>query len=401
MMRPRFFFCVVLATATAGIQTASADGFRNPPDTAAALAKSGSHIVWVNDASAVLFNPANLTGLSSAQVQLSALVGYSHADYSGQLGRTDTERPWCFLPAFALGAPLKGTDFALGLGLHVPFGRQTRWDSQGVFRYAAPVSTEMMVADLSPALAWRVSGLDLYYGTLKFKQLLPFSPGSRITADADGWAVGANAGVTWDMTDRQRLALTCRAPFDMTFKGDIDVRGAPPPAVSSSSLETTFDFPTIVALGYGLRLTESLRVEAKVEWLQHSRFKSMDIDAGANRPMVDMMGMSRMPQNWDDTWTFAIGPEWQFARDWTLRAGYVYLQSPIPDSSFAPIAMDVDQSMVSLGLGYQRGRHAVDLAYALGLFTTRRVRSNQNPLYRDATYEFDGHLAALSYTFSF
>ena len=134
-----------------------ADGFRNPPDTAAALGKSGNHMVWVNDPSAVFNNPANLVDLSAPQVQLSALAGYSHADYDGRLGKTDTERPWSALPSLAFGMPLADHRLAVGLGAHIPFGRQTRWDSKGVFRYTAPVSTEMMVADLSPTLAWRVT----------------------------------------------------------------------------------------------------------------------------------------------------------------------------------------------------------------------------------------------------
>ena len=122
-----------------------ADGFRNPPDTAA-------------DPSAVFNNPANLVDLPAPQVQLSVLAGYSHADYDGRLGKTDTERPWSALPSFAPGIPLADHRFAVGLGAHLPFGRQTRWDSKGVFRYTAPVSTEMMVADLSPTLAWRRTG---------------------------------------------------------------------------------------------------------------------------------------------------------------------------------------------------------------------------------------------------
>jgi long-subunit fatty acid transport protein len=65
------------------------------------------------------------------------------------------------------------------------------------------------------------------------------------------------------------------------------------------------------------------------------------------------------------------------------------------------MALDVDQSVVSVGLGYQTGRHAIDIAYALGLFNTRRVGDNQNPLYRQGTYDFEGHLAALTYTYAF
>jgi long-chain fatty acid transport protein len=394
-------------------QAAGADGFRNPPGTAAALGKAGNHIVWVDDASAVFYNPANLVDVPSREVQLSALVGYSHADYGGGLlgGPTETERPWALLPSFSLAWPLhekdQKTDLALGLGLHVPYGRQTRWESDGAF----PLFTQMSVVDVSPALAWRISdsvsvgaGLDMYYGRLQFRQLLGpplLPPGSRAEADADGFAVGGNVGITWRLTPNQRLALTCRSPFDLTFRGEMETANIPPPfAVPSSDLETTFKFPTIVALGYGIKLTETVSVEAKVEWLQFSRNKTLSVDAGQNALLAGALGLANAPQNWNDTWTFGIGPEWRFARDWTLRAGYLYLQSPIPDGTFSPMALDVDQSVVSLGLGYQKGRHAVDLAYALGLFHTRRVQGNQNPLF-DGTYEFEGHLAALSYTYSF
>lgn len=403
--------CALAATCI-WAQTGRADGFRNPPDTAAALGLAGNHIAWVDDASAVFYNPANLVDVPSRQVQVSTLLGYSHADYSGQLGQAETERPWSLLPAFALAWPLheteQQTDLALGLGLHVPYGRQTRWDSGGALRYAAPEYSQMMVADLSPALGWRVSdsvsvgaGLDMYYGRLKFRQRLPILSTSRITADADGYAVGGNVGITWRMTTNQRLVLTYRSPFDMTFKGDMEAVDIPPPAVADSDVETTFKFPTIVALGYGIQLTETVRVEVKTEWLQFSRFQTMAIDAGDNEALFNMVGLRNTPQNWNDTWTFGFGPEWRFARDWTLRAGYLYLQSPIPDTTFAPSSLDTDQSVVSAGLGYQSGCHAVDLAYALGIFDTRHIGSNQNPLYQQGAYEFDGHLVALSYTYSF
>ncbi len=234
------------------------------------------------------------------------------------------------------------------------------------------------------------------------RQLLPFGPGSLLTAEADGFAVGANAGITWRITPSHRLALTCRTPFDLKFSGDMETANIPFPGVSpKSDVETTFKFPTIVALGYGVYLTDTLCVEANVEWLQFSRFKTMAIDAGANNPLAGALGLANIPQNWDDTWTFGLGADWRFAPDWTLRAGYLYLQSPIPNRTFAPLALDVDQSIVSIGLGYQSGPHTVDVAYTLGLFTTRRVSANQNPLYRQATYDFEGHLAALTYTYAF
>lgn len=385
----------------------AADGFRNPPDTAAALGKSGKDIAWGDDASAIYNNPANLVDVPFRQMQLSSLAGYSHADYSRLLRETETEAPWCMLPNFALAWPLQDEhDLTLGLGLHVPYGRQTRWDEDGMLRYKAPVLSKMTVVDLSAALACRVmddvsigAGLDFYYGQIQLKQLLPL-PRSRITALADGFSAGACAGVTWSITPNQRLALTGRTPFDIPFDGSLETRNIPFPARKESDLSTTFRFPTILALGYGVQVTEKIRVEANVEWLQFSRYKTMAIDAGANNTLAKLLGMADTPQNWRDTWTCGLGADWQFAADWVARAGYLHLQSPIPDDTFAPSMLDVDQSMASVGFGYQHGRHAFDFAYAIGLFGTRQGHFKRLPSLDQGAYEFQGHLAAFTYTFA-
>lgn len=385
-----------------------ADGFRNPPDTAAALGKAGKHIVWVDDASSVFYNPANLVDVPSNQVQLSSLVGYSHANYYGRLRQTETEAPWGLLPNFALAWPLRDEhDLTIGLGIHVPYGRQTRWDEDGMLRYKAPVLSKMMVLDITPALAWRVSdtvslgaGLDIYYGQLQIKQLLPL-PGGRITAEADGVAAGGNAGITWHITPSQRLAFTCRTPFDLEFTGQMQTRNIPRPAVDESDLATTFKYPTILALGYGIQCSESFRIEANLEWLQFSRYENMAIDAGDNNRLLKVLGLADTPQNWTDSWTFGLGADWRFAPRWIARTGYLYLQSPIPDETFAPSMLDVNQSVVSIGCGYQNGQHAIDFAYAVGLFDTRRASSGRIPGIEQGAYEFQGHLAALTYTYAF
>lgn len=395
-----------------------ADGFRNPPSTAAALGKAGKCVVWVDDASALFYNPANLTDVNALQLQLSGLAGYNAAEYNGALGSTETDSPWSVLPALALAYPLSPQDLSLGVGVQVPYGRQTHWDEQGVFRYRAPVLSSMSVVDVTPALAWRPldclsigAGVDVYYGQMRFRQVLPWPPqvgGGEGEAEADtaGWALGGNLGVTWRLTPRQRLALTYRTPFDLDVDGDLEVRDAPTPLLASgqvaskSDLGTTFSFPSIVALGYGLQVTETLRVEADVEWLEFSRHESLDLDAGANQPLLNQVGMASTPQNWEDTWTAGASAEWRFAKRWTLRAGYVYLDSPMPDRTFSPAMLDQSQSVVSVGLGFHEGRHSVDLAYALGFFAPRHVRDNQNPAY-NGDYDLEGQLAALTYTIAF
>ena len=50
---------LILITLGAMAQALYADGYRNPPPTAEGIAKSGANSVFVDDASAISYNPAN------------------------------------------------------------------------------------------------------------------------------------------------------------------------------------------------------------------------------------------------------------------------------------------------------------------------------------------------------
>ena len=403
----RGVMAVLFSALTLGSR-AWAAGFGNPPDTATAVALAGNNIAWVDDASAVFFNPANLADLPSRQFLCSTTVGYGETQFRSPNGTTTgTGLPWFALPSVAVAWPLPAEGLALGLGVNVPYGRQSTWNNAGFFRTNAPVYTKLMVLDINPALAWRISdewsvgaGLDIYYGRLQFRQVMPWDGWAQ--AKADGWSVGANAGVTWRPTPDQRVALTCRTPFDLHFSGDLTVSDIPPgyPVAPESSFDTTFQFPTIVALGYGVKVTDTLTLETDVEWQQYSRFKRMNLDAGANNWLLQQNNETSMPTDWNNSWTFGLGASWTFAPQWTLRGGYEYLESPAPNSTFTPSILDKSQSLVALGLGYRTGPNAVDLGAATGIFGARRVRDNQVPAY-DGNYNFSATIVALTYTRDF
>jgi long-subunit fatty acid transport protein len=106
----------------------------------------------------------------------------------------------------------------------VPYGRQTKWDSDGVFRYNGTELYEVNGADLSPSLSWRIcDSVSVGAGPI-------FTTDNSISVSGpptrpkphDGrsgrYSVGGNAGITWRMTENQRVALTYRSPFDLKFK---------------------------------------------------------------------------------------------------------------------------------------------------------------------------------------
>lgn len=392
-----------------------ANGFRNPPEGAAALGRGGGKVALTDDASSISHNPAALTGLSEPQAEAALTILRSKADFESPLGLTDeTEDPWKLLPNLYAAWPFEEQGIVAGIGVTTPFGQSTEWDKDGIFRYSAPYFAELRVVDVNPTIALKLNdklslglGADVYVSDFTLKQVYRWSAATGVAAapdgearfEADGQGFGINAGLLWQMGDRHSLALTYRSAVSVDLDGDFEISGIPPgfPAAPRSDFETEIDFPAVVALGYGFQPSEKLRIGADVEWVGFSDYESLPLDAGVNTLLLPA---PLVPQNWDDIWTFGVGADYQLSDEWALRAGYIFLESPIPDETFSPTLPDADRHVLSVGLGYERGAHSVDVAYALSLFEDRDIQGNSNPAY-DGEYCIKSQLMGISYAYAF
>lgn len=406
----------MLVCVSGTVGTTLADGYRNPPEGAAVLGRGGVHLTEVNDLTAATHNPANLADLKVSSAMASATIGYAKTDYTAPSGATaSSKNPWVVLPAVFAATPLSD-GYVLGVGLTTPFGQSKEWEKDSVLRFSAPYFAQLMTADVSPIVAKRVServtvgaGLDLMWSQLEFKQLLPLlpppaglsGPTTTLKFKGDGYGVGAHAGLTWDATDKQRAAITYRSPIQIDHEGDFNVdpypAGAfPPPVTSSSDFAMDVDFPQVVAIGYGVAVSKTVRLEANVEWVEHSRNKSLDLDiANNNALLLATSGSTSIPQDWDDTWTFALGGDWQATPSCVLRAGWTYLPTPIPDETLAATLAESDKHVLGIGAGYAKGDQRIDVAYVYNIQDDRDIDTPANPV--NGTYEVDQHLLSIAY----
>lgn len=392
-----------------------ADGFRNPPPGGAGLGRSGTFMAQVDDASAISYNPANLTLLPSSEIMVAASVARTQVEFRNRLGQAaESDDPWQMLPNVYAALKLD-EDWALGVGVTTPYGQSSEWDRESVLKYQAPYFAQMTLVNVNPSAAWRVNealsvgaGVDVFASTLEFKQAFPWgmalgapgAPDGTAKLDVEGAGVGANAGLTWSINAAHRLALTYRSPVKVEFDGDFSVSGAPPfvpGAGRAGDASTDITFPDIVGAAYGIQVTEAVRVEAGVEWLGWSRYDVMDLDVGANRRLL---AESRIRNDWNDTITCSVGADWAVSETWILRAGYAFIESPIPDETFSPILPDADRHVVALGVGWRRGAHAVDAAVTYNIYDDRTIRTHPNPAL-NGEYEMESDLFSVSYRRTF
>lgn len=388
-------------------QVVAADGFRNTPEGAVAVGNMGGYRAFADDANATIHNSANLVDLDQPVLQINATIGYGENKFHSAIGSDKTENPFYAIPGFSIAAPLKEGKYAVGFAAYVPYGRSVQWGSDGFFAMnGLPYEGTMAVMDFTPNVAMRLSdavsigfGADIYYGEVEQRQFLfgfgglglPDGTHSKLTGD--GTALGWNAAITWKMTDKQRLAATYRSPFTINYKGNNEYSFGGTTFLKSD-VDAEIEYPSIIALAYGIELTDTVRAELNAEWLEFSVYQNLVINDSALPFPVSS------PQKLKDTWTVGIGGEWDFTENWTARSGFKYLQNPTPDSTYSPLSPDEDQGVISFGLGYENEKHMMDIGFAVGLFGGRSVTgSANNPI--DGDYDYSIQVLTLSYGYKF
>lgn len=391
-----------------------AEGFRSPTTGAYGLGATGGRVAFVDDASAVFHNPANLLDLPRWEASAEPTLVHHSVSYESPTGaRAATEDPWKLLPHFFTGGPLADDRIALGLGVSVPFGLSVDWGDGGAFHYTAPRYVQLKTMNFNPSAAFRLAeglhlgvGLDAMYSELTLSQYFPWSlvagvpglPDGDMRGQGTGVGIGGNAGVTWQFAEHHRLAATVRTPMDVDYDGDFRSTNVPAALGGDNTrpFRSEIRFPTIVALGYGYEIAPGIKLEANAEWLEFSRFQTLPIELSPPHLLLP----SEVRQEWRDTFTFGLGATWQINDTWRLLASYQHFQTPVPDQTLSPSIPDADQNAVSVGVGFRQGRHRLNLSYSRVFYDDRTITENQNPAYL-GRFEMEVHLISAAYGFGF
>ncbi len=378
-----------------------ADGYRNPPPTAESIGKSGVNSVFVDDASAISLNPANLATQTNTSFVASLTLARTENKYSPAPGVSlESDGDWNVLPNIYFSQPIGDSGIVWGLGIETPYGQGISWNRSDFIPAATPTNTvpyeaQMTLIDLNPTVAFKVSdtisvglGADIYLSKLNLTAvngLVVPGPGQIYfdsEAEAYGAGFGGNLGITWDINESQHVAATYRSAVKVDYSGDFKVSGFP-----DADFDTTMKFPNIYTLGYGIQLTGDIRVETMVEWLQWSNNEQQTLEIEGQPP-------STFDNNWDDTFTIGVGGDWQLGDNWVLRAGYAFIETPVPDSTITHLLPDADRHAISVGAGYTRGGHTVDLAYTFSIYDDRDNTAT-------GAYDIDSNLIGMTYSYSF
>jgi long-subunit fatty acid transport protein len=77
--------------------------------------------------------------------------------------------------------------------------------------------------------------------------------------------------------------------------------------------------------------------------------------------------------DWKDSLIAKIGIEYQVNQRLAVRAGYCFVESPVPDHTLSPGNPEAHQHNASLGLGFKGTRWWADVFYNAAFYQDRTV----------------------------
>jgi long-chain fatty acid transport protein len=376
------------------------------------------------DVSTIFYNPAGLVRLATTQVVVSGNVICPSAKFSdngsqaalGQpLGGTGGDAGSCaVVPNVYLGVPF--TDkWSFGIGVNVPFGLKTEYDSDWLGRFQA-IESKLDTINVNPVLSfeptknltvgggfsWQrvkatltsnvnytalfaqgVSGL-VANGTIPpsaAPTLIASAAGlqsnDKVTGDDSGW--GWNVGVLWQATPNTRIGAAYRSSIQYTVSGSVNFNnptavGPLPPTLAPVGALLVNGVNAQLANGdvtLRLKMPENANVSIfstlNDRWdlmadLQYTGWSSIQ-----QLQIVRSTGsvLQTVPENFRNTWRGSIGANYRYDNNWTLRGGVAYDQSPVNNTDRTPRLPDSDRTWLAFGAQYRFSPNwALDMGYA-------------------------------------
>ncbi|AVE04977.1 MULTISPECIES: OmpP1/FadL family transporter [Pseudomonas] len=380
-----------------------------------------------DNASTVYGNPAGMARLQGQQITGGVAAIDASTDIKDAGGRSFGSNKGDMVPftgvPFGFYTNKLNDQWAIGFGVYAPFGLVTDYERgfQGrSFGSYSKVSVITLQPTVSYAFNDRVSigfgpTINRISGKLESELALtpnPAVPNTNVTIKGDDTAVGFNVGVLVQATDTTRVGLTYHSKVSYKLEGHTEVSAPTPTAALLASGKYDASLKIDTPESYDLSVTQDIndawKVYAGSTWTRWSRLKDITVNnegvtraGGLAAPQI--VGSISEPQNWHDTWAYAVGTSYQVTKQVVLRTGLTFDQSPTNNTDRSPRIPTGDRTIFSVGLGYEvMPNMMVDLAYsylkeepvkvnktnALGSSYSAKYENSANGFGLGVTYKF-------------
>ena len=431
-----------------------ADGFRNPFQSASAIAQGNAFAAQADDPSAIHYNPAGMTQLRGLQQSVGIQFVSPRTTFTSPTGVTvqnELDGPVGLPPPgqLFLTANLKDLgvrpleNFTVGLGVVSLYGFAAEYPANGPFATSL-ISASLPLLDIKPTIAYKFNdrlsvglGADIFTfagflgeGHAERKFISPgggIPPGSQVELNGSGTTAGLNASLLYTLVQSAEgrplvnLGFVWRSQAVLPLNGELRANGA---LIADAS--TSIRFPESYEGGLAWwpvrRRDREWKLEADVNYVRWQSIRNFDVALSTGTTLLN-------PQRWSNAISVGVGTEYKWlglpsnpAWEVALRTGYLHSAQAIPNMNFDPAIADGNIHVLSVGAGFickrsdgvlgiarcgkvqrdpaQVSEVGIDLAYNVSLFEPRTVQGNVNPSV-NGRYETIIHAGAINFRVNF
>lgn len=325
-----------------------------------------------DDGSAVYYNPAGLALINDGEMNVEAYTyliftkfRYRAITPAGTVKGESTE-----MPVVPGGFITQSFDrWGIGFGVYVPYGGggvvykdffpatgDSLEASAGFFGISLSGAVEIVPKYLSVGVTPTV-----YLGAMENKMNPQEDPTgqTRVTSTNSGYAgFGGSLGIMSDPIPQLRIGLTLRSPVQVTLDGDVTTNSPALPAPMKYGSTLRFLIPMELSLGFGVHPIPALMIGLSATIIFHGMMdemtlKTTTLDPGTGQEVeVEQVNETHYKHNF----RIGLGAEYMIIKQFGLRGGIQFFQSPSKDAGLVPTSNDVSQIVPSLGLVWRMVR---------------------------------------------
>lgn len=355
--------------------------------SAEALGQAGAISGRTNLTSSAWYNPSSLAGTQQPKLMVGSAFASIHTDYKSGVPQaivadSKMSDEWRAIPHLYYVQPIS-KDVTTTFSINAPYGLITEWDD-GWDGAALATYSELRTIYITPSVAWQAfdmlaisAGLNIVDAEADLQRT-----GSKV--QGDDIAYGGTFSAHLQPVEDWALGYRYQSSVKLDITGSVN---------STFPASAELELPSSMNIGVANTTFKNLSLGLDLVWTEWSTYDELSI--------VTPAGTTTAAKNWDDVISIRFGGEYALGESWLLRAGYVWDESPVPDSTRSPELPGSDRQMVTCGLGWKWNGMTIDAAYSY--LWAKTADMGTDPAYGGfpGKFETTTHLLALSLGYDF
>lgn len=297
-----------------------------------------------DSAETVTANPAGMTRFKKPEFYAAPMLLYTEskteftAGETGEKQTTDNDS-LIVAPGLYYLRPLNDR-WAIGIGPNAVMGLGATYDDKWAGRYLLE-EWSLSFAGIAPAAAYRVNdnlslgaSLPVMYSQYRIEKAVynldPEIKDGNFELETDGWGMGVNIGLLYELTRDTRFGVVYRSKVSVTEEGEPDFSGLTAErkqlldqfGVFDGDISIDTSTPQAMTAGLFHDLQNGFSLSLDLAWMDFSEWGLEDVEIGDT-------SVNTRPGDYKDIWAGSFGLNYEVTPQWTTRGGVFYVSSPL------------------------------------------------------------------------